>query len=142
MLQPKEDLKLTKQEQDRNASVTKQSTTKEFAKNIKETQGLEMDNNGKAKPIIQKRKIQFAKPGSGKKTRIIGEDGSILHELEPGSEKEKLILRRVKNQESDTNKRRQHNTDVVNYQTGDTDGNKVYEKKLAEQGMKVKIKKS
>ena len=37
MLQPKEDLKLTKQEQDRKASVTKQSTTKEFAKNIKET---------------------------------------------------------------------------------------------------------
>ena len=141
MLQPKEDLKLTKQEQDRNASVTKQSTTDEFKKNAKDMQKVEVDSDGKAKPIVQKRRIEIAKPGSGKKTRIIGEDGSILHELEPGSEKEKLILRRVKNQESDTNKRRQHNADVINYQTGDTDGNKVYEKKLAEQGMKVKIKK-
>ena len=34
MLQPKEDLKLTKQEQDRNASVTKQSTTKELMRII------------------------------------------------------------------------------------------------------------
>lgn len=141
MLQPKEDLKLTKQEQDRNASVTKQSTTKEFAKNAKETQGIEMNDEGKAKPIVQKRKIQYAKPGSGKKTRVIGEDGSVLYELEPGSEKEKIILKRVKNQESDTNKRREHNADVVNYQTGDTEGNKVYEKKLSEQGMKVRIKK-
>ena len=141
MLQPKEDLKLTKQEQDRNASVTKQSTTKEFAKNAKETQGIEMNDEGKAKPIVQKRKIQYAKPGSGKKTRVIGEDGSVLYELEPGSEKEKIILKRVKNQESDTNKRREHNADVVNYQTGDTEGNKVYEKKLFEQGTKVRIKK-
>ena len=106
MEQPKRELRLTKEEQDRNASVTKQSTTDEFKKNAKEMQKVEVGEDSKAKPIIQKRKIQIAKPGSGKKTRVIGEDGSVLYELEPGSDKEKAILQKIRNQERDTNIRR------------------------------------
>lgn len=136
-----DELLRTAEEKARNKSVTEQSTTKEFAKNAKEVQGIAMDENGKAKPIIQKRKIQQAKPGSGKKTRVIGEDGSVLYELEPGSDKEKRILYKIRLQEEDTNKRREHNADVVNQQTGDTNGNPVYEKKLKEQTSRVRIKK-
>ena len=133
MEQPKRELRLTKEEQDRNASVTKQSTTDEFKKNAKEMQKVEVGEDGKAKPIIQKRKIQIAKPGSGKKTRVIGEDGSVLYELEPGSAKEKEMIRKVRAQEADTNARRQRAADVMNYQTGDTDGNRVFEEKYAAQ---------
>ena len=136
------ELLITKEEQDRNASVTKQSTTDEFKKNVKDMQKVEVGEDGKAKPIIQQRKIQIAKPGSGKKTRVIGEDGSVLYELEPGSDKEKAILQKIKLQEKDTNNRRQKNADVMNYQTGDTDGNRVYDEKLKAQGSrKVIIKK-
>lgn len=135
------ELLITKEEQDRNASVTKQSTTDEFKKNAKEVEKLEVDEKGKAKPIVQKRKIQIAKPGSGKKTRIIGEDGSVLYELEPGSDKEKEMIRKVRAQEADTNARRQRAADVMNYQTGDTTGNPVYDDKLkAQQSRKVFIK--
>lgn len=130
------ELLITKEEQDRNASVTKQSTTDEFKKNAKEMQKVEVGEDGKAKPIIQKRKIQFAKPGSGKKTRIIGEDGSVLQELEPGSDKEKAMIRKVRLQERDTNARRTKSAEVMNYQTGDTDGNRVFEEKYAAQQSK------
>lgn len=133
------ELLLTKEEEKRNASVTKQSTTDEFKKNAKETQKVDVGEDGKAKPIIQKRKIQFAKPGSGKKTRIIGEDGSILQELEPGSDKEKAMVRKVKLQERDTNARRTRAAEVMNYQTGDTEGNRVYDEKLKAQGSKKVI---
>lgn len=136
MEQPKKELKLTKQEEERNASVTKQSTTDEFKKNAKEMQKVEVGEDGKAKPIIQKRKIQIAKPGSGKKTRIIGEDGSVLQELEPGSDKEKAMLQKVRLQERDTNARRTKSAEVMNYQTGDTDGNRVFEEKYAAQQSK------
>ena len=51
------ELLLTREEQKRNASVTKQSTTDEFKKNAKEMQKVEVGEDGKAKPIIQKRKI-------------------------------------------------------------------------------------
>ena len=127
------ELLITKEEQDRNASVTKQSTTDEFKKNAKEMQKVEVGEDGKAKPIIQKRKIQIAKPHSGKKTIVWGEDGSKLYELEPGSDKEKAILQKIRNQERDTNIRRQRAADVMNYQTGDTDGNRVFEEKYATQ---------
>ena len=127
------ELLLTREEQKRNASVTKQSTTDEFKKNAKDMQKVEVDSDGKAKPIIQKRKILIAKPGSGKKTTVIGEDGSVLYELEPGSEKEKQMIRKVRAQEADTNARRQRSADVMNYQTGDTDGNRVFEEKYAAQ---------
>ena len=136
------ELLITKEEQDRNASVTKQSTTDEFKKNAKEMQKLEIDSNGKAKPIIQKRRIEIAKPHSGKKTRVIGEDGSVLYELEPGSDKEKATLQKVRLQERDTNARRTKSAEVMNYQTGDTDGNRVFDEKLKAQGSrKVIIKK-
>lgn len=142
MEQPKKELKLTKEEAERNASVTKQSTTDEFKKNAKDMQKVEVDSDGKAKPIVQKRKIQIAKPGSGKKTRIIGEDGSVLQELEPGSDKEKAMLQKVRLQERDTNARRTKSAEVMNYQTGDTEGNRVYDEKLKAQGSrKVMIKK-
>lgn len=136
MLQPKEELKLSKEEQKRNEKVKKESTTDNFKDNAKKNQKLEIDSEGKAKPIIQKRKIQIAKPLSGKKTRIIGEDGSVLYELEPGSSKEKEILRKIKLQELDTNKRRQRAADVMNYQTGDEEGNPVYDDKLNAQTYK------
>lgn len=141
MEQPKKELKLTKEEAERNASVTKQSTTDEFKKNAKEMQKVEVGEDGKAKPIIQKRKIQFAKPGSGKKTRIIGEDGSVLQELEPGSDKEKAMVRKVRLQERDTNARRTKSSEVMNYQTGDTDGNRVFEDKYDAQNSKKPTKK-
>ena len=127
------ELLITKEEQDRNASVTKQSTTDEFKKNAKDMQKVEVGEDGKAKPIIQKRKIQIAKPYSGKKTIVWGEDGSKLYELEPGSDKEKAILQKIRLQEKDTNIRRQKAADVMNYQTGDTDGNRVFEEKYAAQ---------
>ena len=94
-------------------------------------QKVEVGEDGKAKPIIQKRKIQIAKPYSGKKTRVIGEDGSVLYELEPGSDKEKAILQKIRLQEKDTNARRTKSAEVINYQTGDTDGNRVFEEKIA-----------
>lgn len=140
MEQPKKDLRLTKEEQDRNSSVTKQSTTSTFANNVKETQKVEVNSEGKANPITQKRKIQFAKPGSGKKTRIIAEDGSVLHELEPGSDKEKEMIRRVRAQEADTNARRKKSAEVINYQTGDTDGNRVFEERYNTQNPTPKKK--
>jgi hypothetical protein len=139
MEQPKKELKLTKEEQERNASVTMQSTSSQFKDNAKEMQKLEVDSEGKATPIVQKRKIQIAKPGSGKKTRIIGEDGSVLYELEPGSDKEKAMLQKIRLQEKDTNIRRQKSADVMNYQTGDTEGNRVYDEKLKAQGSKKVI---
>ena len=136
------ELLITKEEAERNASVTKQSTTDEFKKNAKDMQKVEIDSNGKAKPIIQKRRIEIAKPHSGKKTRVIGEDGSVLYELEPGSDKEKAILQKVRLQERDTNARRTKSAEVMNYQTGDTDGNRVFDEKLKAQGSrKVIIKK-
>lgn len=127
------ELLITKEESDRNASVTKQSTTDEFKKNVKETQGLEVDEKGKATAKVQRRRIEIAKPGSGKKTRVIGEDGSVLYELDPGTDQEKRILQKVRLQERDTNNRRQRNADVANYQTGDTDGNRVFEERYAAQ---------
>ena len=136
------ELLLSKEEQDRNASVTKQSTTDKFKKNIKDFSKVEIDSNGKAKPIIQKRRIEIAKPYSGKKTIVYGEDGSVLYELDPGTDEEKRILQKIRLQEKDTNNRRQKVTDVHNYQTGDTDGNRVYDEKLKAQGSrKVIIKK-
>lgn len=142
MEQPKRELRLTREEQERNASVTKQSTTDEFKKNAKEMQKLEVDEEGKATPIRQRRRIQIAKPGSGKKTRIIGEDGSVLYELEPGSEKEKQMIRKVRAQEADTNARRQRSADVMNYQTGDERGNPVYDEKLrSQQSRRVIVRK-
>lgn len=136
------ELLLTREEEKRNASVTKQSTTDEFKKNAKDMQKVEVDSDGKAKPIVQKRKIQIAKPGSGKKTRVIGEDGSVLYELQPGSDKEKAILQKIRLQEKDTNIRRTRASEVMNYQTGDTEGNRVYDEKLKAQGSrKVIIKK-
>jgi hypothetical protein len=124
------ELLITKEEADRNASVTKQSTTDEFKKNVKETQGLEVDEKGKATAKNQRRRIEIAKPGSGKKTRVIGEDGSVLYELDPGTDQEKRILQKIRLQEKDTNSRRQKNADVVNYQTGDTDSNRVFEERF------------
>ena len=135
------ELLITKEEADRNASVTKQSTTDEFKKNIKDFSKVEIDSNGKAKPIIQKRRIEIAKPYSGKKTRVIGEDGSVLYELEPGSDKEKAILQKVRLQERDTNDRRKKATDVINYQTGDTDGNRVFEERYDAQNSRKHAKK-
>ena len=135
------ELLITKEEQDRNASVTKQSTTDEFKKNAKDMQKVEVDSDGKAKPIVQKRKIQIAKPGSGKKTRVIGEDGSVLYELEPGSDKEKATLQKVRLQERDTNARRTKSAEVMNYQTGDTDNNRVFEERYDAQNSRKPAKK-
>ncbi len=135
------ELLLSREEQDRNASVTKQSTTDEFKKNAKDMQKVEIDSNGKAKPIIQKRRIEIAKPHSGKKTRVIGEDGSVLYELEPGSDKEKAILQKVRLQERDTNARRTKSAEVMNYQTGDTDGNRVFEERYDAQNSRKPAKK-
>ena len=135
------ELLITKEEAERNASVTKQSTTDKFKKNIKETQGLEVDEKGKATAKVQRRRIEIAKPYSGKKTIVYGEDGSVLYELEPGSDKEKAILQKVRLQERDTNNRRQRNADVVNYQTGDTDGNRVFEERYDAQNSRKTAKK-
>ena len=41
------------------------------------------------------------------------------------------MIRKVREQEADTNARRQRAADVMNYQTGDTDGNRVFEEKIA-----------
>lgn len=132
-----EELKLPPDEVARNKKVKEMSTTKPFADKLKKTQGLDVNSEtGKAKPIVQKRRIQVAKPFSGKNTRVIGEDGSVLYEARPGTTKEKAMLKKLKNQESDTNRRRSMNADTVNYQTGDEEGNRVYDKKLAEQGKK------
>ena len=133
MEQPKKELLLSREELERNAKVKELSTTPNFAKNIQETQGVIMNKEGKGTPKIQNRKIQIAKPGSGKKTRVIGEDGSVLYEAEPGSAKEKEMLRRLKAQQADTNRRRSNAADVVNYQTGDGPGNRVYDEKLFQQ---------
>jgi hypothetical protein len=139
----KKELKLTKQEIIRNEKVTKLSTTDEFANKMKTTQGVEMNKEtGKGTPIKQKRRIQVAKKGSGKNTRVIGEDGSVLYQASPGTAKEKAMLKKLKNQEADTNRRRSNNADVVNYQTGDGEGNRVYDSKLAAQtAKKIFIKK-
>ena len=135
------ELLITKEEAERNASVTKQSTTDEFKKNIKDFSKVEIDSNGKAKPIIQKRRIEIAKPYSGKKTIVYGEDGSVLYELDPGTDKEKAILQKIRLQEKDTNNRRQKVTDVHNYQTGDTDGNRVFEERYDAQNSRKPAKK-
>ena len=150
MEQPKKELKksetgrellLTREEQDRNAIVTKQSTTDKFKKNAKDLYKVDVGEDGKAKPIIQKRKIEIAKPYSGKKTRVIGEDGSVLYELEPGSDKEKAILQKVRLQEKDTNARRTKSAEVMNFQTGDTDGNRVFEERYDAQNSRKHAKK-
>ena len=130
------ELLITKEEAERNASVTKQSTTDKYKKNMKDFSKVEIDSNGKAKPIIQKRRIEIAKPYSGKKTIVYGEDGSVLYELDPGTDKEKAILQKIRLQEKDTNNRRQKVTDVHNYQTDDTDGNRVFEERLVNQNTK------
>ena len=135
------ELLLTREEQDRNASVTKQSTTDEFKKNASEMQNLNVDKDGKATGKVQKRRIEIAKPGSGKKTRVIGEDGSVLYELEPGSDKEKATLQKVRLQERDTNARRTKSAEVMNYQTGDTDGNRVFEERYDTQNSRKPAKK-
>ena len=148
MLPPKkktqEELLLSKQELERNAKVTKLSTTPEFADKMKKTQGVIMDKEGKGTAKVQNRKILIAKPLSGKKTQVIGEDGTVLYEAEPGSAKEKEMLRKLKAQQGDTNRRRTNAADVVNYQTGDGPGNRVYDEKKKIQdsrSKKVYIKK-
>ena len=142
MMEKENELLLNKQELERNAKVTKQSTTPEFAKNMKETQGVIMNKEGKATPKIQNRNIQIAKPGSGQKTRVIGEDRSVIAEADPGTAQEKEMIRKVKAQEADTNRRRSNAADVVNYQTGDGKGNRVYDEKLNQQkNRKVIIRK-
>ena len=127
------ELLITKEEAERNASVTKQSTTDEFKKNASEMQNLNVDKEGKATGKVQKRRIEIAKPGSGKKTRVYGEDRSVLYELEPGSDKEKAILQKIRLQERNTNNSRTRGAEVMNFQTGDTDGNRVFEEKYATQ---------
>ena len=64
------ELLITKEEQDRNASVTKQSTTDEFKKNAKEMQKLEVGEDGKAKPIIQKEKFKLLNLEAVKKQEL------------------------------------------------------------------------
>lgn len=132
MEQPKKELKLTPEEVQRLKKIRERQDTPEFKETVKNTQGVKVEN-GKAEAITQKRKIQVAKPGSGKNTRVIGEDGSVIYEAQPGSKKEKEMLLKLKRQEADTNFRRKYNADVVNYQLGEEEGNKVYDKKLAQQ---------
>jgi hypothetical protein len=126
-----EELKKSKAEQDRNSKVTALSKTESYKEEAEEKKRLKLDDNGKARPIIQRRKIQIAKKGSGKKTRIFGEDGKVLYEATPGTAKEREMLRRHRNQEANTNNSRQKNADVMNYQTGDEKGNRVYEERIA-----------
>ena len=135
------ELLITKEEAERNASVTKQSTTDEFKKNAKDMQKVEIDSNGKAKSIIQKRRIEIAKPHSGKKTIVYGEDGSVLYELEPGTDKEKAILQKIRLQERNANNSRTRAAEVMNYQTGDTDNNRVFEERYDAQNSRKPAKK-
>lgn len=144
------DVMLTPEEIEINRSVTEQSTTEEFSKEAKEAYRVDM-KDGKAEPINQGRTVQYGDRLKGLKTRVIGEDKSVLEEAEQGSDKEKEMLRKLKNQEADTNKRRQNNADVINYQTGERGDNRVYQDKLREQeyaknqkdkkAVKVKVKK-
>ena len=124
-------LRLSDKEIDQNRKVIALSKTKPFADKMVKTQGVIMNpETGKADAKIQQRRIQQAKPGSGKNTRVIGEDGSILYEAPAGSKKEKEMLRKVRNQEADTNARRNNKKDIVNFQTGDRAGNAVYDRKM------------
>lgn len=135
------ELLITKEEAERNASVTKQSTTDEFKKNASEMQNLNVDKEGKATGKVQRRRIEIAKPGSGKKTRVYGEDRSVLYELEPGSDKEKAILQKIRLQERNTNNSRTRAAEVMNYQTGDTDNNRVFEERYDAQNSRKPAKK-
>jgi len=141
MIDPKNELKLSKKEIESNNKVSKDSKTAGFKKDVEDVYRIKMDDNLKSTPIVQKRKIQLAKEGSGKSSRVIGEDGSVLFEAKPGSIQEKEMFRKLKLQEGDTNARRQNNADFLNYQNGEEDGNPVYDKKLNDQKKRVLIRK-
>ena len=140
------ELELTLKEVQQRQKLSKDIKTDSFKKNIKDISGVNI-NDDKATPIVQSRKV--VKGGPGVKTKVIAEDGTVASEAKAGSDEEKEMLRRLKNQEADTNKRRRYNSEYVNYQLGDE--NSVYEKKLREQeesrnnrekyAIKVKVKK-
>lgn len=140
------ELELTRKEVQQRQKLSKDIKTDSFKEATKEIAGVDI-NNDKATPIVQSRKVVAGGPGV--KTKVIAEDGTVSSEAKAGSDKEKEMLRKLKNQQNDTNKRRESNSEHLNYKLGEE--NKLYQKKLREQeesknnrekyAIKVKVKK-
>ena len=140
------ELELTLKEVQQRQKLSKDIKTDSFKEAIKDISGVNI-NDDKATPIVQSRKV--VKGGPGVNTKVIAEDGTVASEARAGSDKEKEMLRKLKNQQNDTNKRRESNSEHLNYKLGEE--NSLYQKKLREQeesknnrekyAIKVKVKK-
>lgn len=140
------ELELTEKEVQQRQKLSKDIKTDSFKKDVKDMSGVNI-NDDKATPIVQSRKV--VKGGPGVNTKVIAEDGTVASEARAGSDKEKEMLRKLKNQQNDTNKRRESNSEHLNYKLGEE--NSLYQKKLREQeesknnrekyAIKVKVKK-
>lgn len=127
-----DDLNYSKEDAKRNIIVKERSTTDPGREGMKGV-GVKLDESGKATPIAYEKKIVKAKVGSGQKTREFDAAGNVISEVVPGSKQETELERKHQNAKDYTKDRRQKTSDVHNYQTGEAEGNPVYERKLKDQ---------
>ena len=126
------ELNYSKEDAKRNI-IVKERSTKPIGRESMGRIGVKLDASGQATPMAYEKKIIKAKVGSGQKTREFDSSGKVISEAVPGSDKEKELERKHKNLKDYTAERRGKQADVHNYQTGDTEGNPVYDKKFADQ---------
>lgn len=126
------ELNYSKEDAKRNI-IVKERSTKPIGRTSMAKVGVKLDESGQATPIAYEKKIIRAKIGSGQKTREFDGGGKLISEADPGTDKEKELLRKHEVTKKYTEEQRKRTADVHNYQTGDADDNPVYQKKLRDQ---------
>lgn len=126
------ELNYSKEDAKRNI-IVKERSTKPIGRTSMAKVGVKLDESGQATPMSYEKKIVKAKVGSGQKTREFDGGGKVISEAVPGSDQEKELIRKYEVKKAYTEEQRKRTSDVHNYQTGDTEGNPVYAKKLKDQ---------
>lgn len=141
----KEKVKLSDKQMEMRKKVQEKQNTPEFEEEMRK-QGLKKNDNGRYEPIHFERKKELAEKGSGKKTRVFKEDGTLHFEKDPNDHDYDDVMKKYADEEARTNESRKRSATIVNFQLGDEDGNEYYEEMRAkQQALKkkniVKIKK-
>lgn len=125
------EIELTPEEVRRNKIVKEKSTTEPQKESFKKTEGLDLDTkSGTTSPRPYEKKLQLAKQGSGKQSRLVDGGGKVLREAQPGSVEEKKLKAYYKQQKVHTESSRKEKSDVHNVQVGKGDKTEAYERKV------------
>lgn len=128
------ELRLTPEEESRNAKVTKMSKDKSYQEKMQKEAGLKIDDSGKSQPIpLKDYEIEENDRSTGKKSRILKSDKSVYGEAWKGTPEWDELVKKSKKERENSNKGRKRQSDVLNYQTGEKEGNVVYEDKMKTQ---------